>query len=82
MCEQKLVHVGRVRFLDFAFRITLSFLRQTFIRPFAKCAAFAGMFSADKAKACTPSKGVLKEPMGNADDVEIPRLPGCNPLCK
>ncbi|KAJ9095415.1 hypothetical protein QFC20_006653 [Naganishia adeliensis] len=48
--------------------------------PFKQCAAFAGMFDAAKAKACTPSKGVVKEPMGNEDEVEIPRLPGCNPL--
>lgn len=40
------------------------------------------MFNAEKAKACTPSKGVLKDPTGNTDDVEIPRLPGCNPLCE
>lgn len=51
-------------------------------RPFKQCAAFAGMFDAAKAKACTPSKGVVKEPMGNEDEVGIPRLPGCNPLCE
>lgn len=51
-------------------------------RPFKKCAAFEGMFDAEKAKACKPARGILVEPTGNGDDVEIPKLPGCNPLCQ
>lgn len=51
------------------------------LRPFTQCAVFAGLFDAAKARACTPSKGILVEPTGNKDEVEIPRLPGCNPLC-
>lgn len=51
-------------------------------RPFTQCATFAGLFNATKAKACTPNRGILTEPTGNQDEVEIPRLPGCNPLCE
>lgn len=48
---------------------------------FSDCPVFKPyMQSIASGTSCKPEKGILENPMGNADLVPIPRLPGCNPL--
>ncbi|WVQ72060.1 hypothetical protein IAR50_001604 [Cryptococcus sp. DSM 104548] len=44
------------------------------------CPTLYKHFDATAAAACTPEKGVLTEPTGNAANIAIDALPGCNPL--
>ncbi|KAK8850320.1 hypothetical protein IAR55_004237 [Kwoniella newhampshirensis] len=48
--------------------------------PMTDCPSLNQYSDDNKARACTPEKGTLQEPTGNADLTPIPRLPGCNPL--
>jgi len=48
----------------------------------AECPVFAASQDRNKAMACRPTAGTLKEPTGVVENVAIDALPGCNPLCE
>jgi hypothetical protein len=50
-------------------------------RSFEGCDSLSQYQNIGAASKCTPEKGLLEEPYSTKDSVNIPVLPGCNPIC-